>query len=108
MIDIMRVQELKERMDKGDELILVDCRETEEYHQGHIEGARLIPLSNFMEGSQVLSDKQATIVLQCRSGGRSLRAAQYLEEEGFEKLYNLEGGILAWQELGLPVATPSG
>ncbi len=106
MIDFMKVEELKELMDKGEELILVDCREVEEYNQGHIKGSKLIPLSNFGENSKSLTNKKATIILQCRSGKRSLTAAQHLNNEGYEKLYNLEGGILAWQKSGFPIETP--
>jgi len=106
MINSMTVSELKEQMDKKEDLILVDCRELEEWNNGHIHGATLIPLSSFEEDSKVLKHKQAKVVLQCRSGKRSLRAAMYLQDQGFEDLYNLEGGILDWVENGFPVSIP--
>lgn len=102
MIDLMNVDQLKEKLDTKAEIILIDCREKEEWDAGHIEQAQFIPLSNLEEGAKTLTDKSATYVLQCRSGARSMRACQYLQGEGFENLYNLEGGILAWQEKGFP------
>ena len=106
MIHSIGVEELKKFIDEDQSFILVDCREIQEYQQGHIKGAKLIPLSDFEKACQCLSsDKEKTIVLQCRSGKRSLKAAQYLNGEGYQKLYNLEGGILAWQNEGLPIET---
>jgi len=93
---------LKEKLDKGENIILVDCREQDEWDDGHIEQASLMPLSNFESEAEKLTDKNAEIILQCRSGKRSLQAATYLEEQGFSNLTNLEGGILGWIEQGLP------
>lgn len=103
MIGNMTVQELKEKLDKGEELVLIDCREQNEWDEAHIEAAQFLPLSNFDEEMKKLSGKeQATIVCQCRSGKRSLTAASKLQDEGFETLFNLDGGILAWIEAGFP------
>lgn len=103
MIGNMTVQELKEKLDKDEELILIDCREQNEWDEAHIEQAQFLPLSNFEEEMKKLEGKeQATIVCQCRSGKRSMTAAMQLQGEGFENLFNLEGGILAWNEAGYP------
>lgn len=107
MIDTMTVNELKEKMDTNQDIVLVDCRELEEWNSGHIHGATLIPLSSFEEDSKILKNKNAKIVIHCRSGKRSLRACQLLNDEGFENLYNLEGGILAWEKEGLPIQKPN-
>ncbi|AYF45706.1 MULTISPECIES: rhodanese-like domain-containing protein [Halobacteriovorax] len=104
MINFMEVGELKDLMDKNTDLILVDCREQDEWDAGHIEEAIFIPLSDFAnQYANHLKDKSKKIVVQCRSGKRSLNACQFLLEEGFEDLYNLEGGILAWGESGYPI-----
>ncbi len=104
MIGSMTVQELKEKLDKGEELLLIDCREQNEWDESHIEAAEFMPLSNFDEEMKKLEEtnKEKVIVCQCRSGRRSLTAAMKLQDEGFETLFNLEGGILAWLEAGYP------
>ncbi|MEC7278217.1 MAG: rhodanese-like domain-containing protein [Bdellovibrionota bacterium] len=102
MIGSMTVTELKQKLDQNEELVLIDVREQGEWDEAHIEAAQFLPLSNFQEEMKKLSDKGATIVCQCRSGKRSLNAAMMLQDEGFENLYNLEGGILAWVEAGFP------
>lgn len=102
MIGSMTVQELKEKMDKGEELVLIDCREQNEWDEAHIEEALFLPLSNFEEEMKKLTNPEAVVVCQCRSGKRSLNAAMQLQDEGFENLFNLEGGILAWIEAGYP------
>lgn len=104
MIGNMTVQELKEKLDNDEELLLIDCREQNEWDEGHIEAAQFMPLSSFDEEIKKLADtnKQKLIVCQCRSGRRSLNAAMKLQDEGFETLFNLDGGILAWEEAGYP------
>lgn len=103
MIGSMTVQELKEKLDKKEELILIDCREQGEWDEAHIEQAQFLPLSNFEKELKKLDENTTkTIVCQCRSGKRSLKAATMLQDEGFENLYNLEGGILAWLDEGYP------
>lgn len=106
MIKSMDVTELKERIEGGDDYILVDCREINEWNEGHIPTALFIPLSEFQaEWKKHLTDadKNKEIILQCRSGRRSLSAAQILLSEGFENLNNLDGGILDWQDRGYKI-----
>lgn len=100
MIGNMTVSELKTKMDNNEDFILIDVREQPEWDEAHIEGALFLPLSNFEEEMKKLTDTSKTIVCQCRSGKRSLTAASFLQNEGFENLFNLEGGILAWNEAG--------
>lgn len=102
MIGSMTVQELKEKLDNNEDLILIDVREQNEWDEAHIDQAQFLPLSNFQEEMGKLNDKDKTIVCQCRSGKRSLNAALMLQGEGFENLFNLEGGIMAWTEAGYP------
>lgn len=106
MISSMNVTELKNKIEKKEEHILIDCREQDEWDAGHISSALFVPLSQFGEKfSQYLTDadKEKTIILQCRSGRRSLNACQILMSEGFENLFNLEGGIMAWEENGYEI-----
>ena len=106
MIYLMNACELKSKMDKEDSLTVIDCREQDEWDTEHIEGALHLPLSSFEQGIEEIKNlKDRPIVLQCRSGRRSLRACKILSDKGFEELYNLEGGILSWIEQGYAVKT---
>ncbi|HEX2077747.1 MAG TPA: molybdopterin-synthase adenylyltransferase MoeB [Longimicrobium sp.] len=91
--------ELKERLDRGDRLTIIDVREPFEWEIGNLEpyGARLIPLKQVPERMDEI-DPGEEIVLQCRSGGRSAQALGFLRCHGYERLLNLKGGILAWSD----------
>ena len=86
------------------EVALIDVREPGEYvgELGHISGAKLIPLATIPEHIPGLS-KDETVVFVCRSGGRSARAAAFAQSLGIENAYNMKGGMLLWNSLGLPV-----
>jgi adenylyltransferase/sulfurtransferase len=88
------VKDLKRRIDAGEDLFILDVREPFEYQIANI-GGKLIPQG---EVPQRLSeiDRNREIVVQCKSGGRSQRIAEYLHEVGYPKVINLAGGILAW------------
>jgi rhodanese-related sulfurtransferase len=87
-----------------DSVGLVDVREPDEFtgELGHVPGAALVPLATLLDASAGW-DPQREVVLVCRSGGRSARAAIALAGRGFRHLYNLRGGMLAWNEARLPV-----
>lgn len=103
MIKEIEVQDLKVKLDKGEKLYFIDCREQEEWDEAHIPGATLIPLSEFQQKYEsVLKEKDAQIVIQCRSGKRSMNACMFLLSKGYTDLNNLEGGILAWTQAGYP------
>ncbi len=90
------VQELKEKMDNGEDFQLIDVREDFEYATSNL-GGELIPLGGILiETDKIAKDKD--VVIMCRSGKRSAAAVMQLEAQGFTNLYNLYGGILAWQE----------
>lgn len=91
------VQELKAKQDRGDKFVLLDVREPFEYDICRIPGSKLIPLGNLPSRMSEL-DSADEILLQCKSGARSARALRLLQEAGFSKLANVEGGILAWAE----------
>ena len=89
------VQELKEKLDSGEDFQLIDVREDFEYETSNL-GGKHIPLGGILiEADQVEKDKP--VVLMCRSGKRSSVALYQLEQQGYTNLYNLKGGILAWQ-----------
>lgn len=84
---------------------LIDVRESHELVSalGHIEDIEHVPLATVAAASESW-DKEASVVVVCRSGGRSGRAAQYLEQQGFKHVVSMAGGMLAWNEVGLPKA----
>ena len=89
------VQELKAKLDQGKVWIL-DVREDYEYQIVNL-GGQLIPLSKVLSCKNDIPDEREVIVL-CKMGGRSMRAIELLEEQGFDNLINLKGGINAWQK----------
>ena len=98
--------ELQARITGASPPILLDVREEEEYSDelGHIHGSRLIPLKQVPAKAVELGElKNSEVVAICRAGVRSSTAAAILTGLGFEHVSNLKGGMLAWNELGLPV-----
>ena len=89
------VGELKARMDRGEDVFVLDVREPHEYEINRIPGSTLIPLGDLAERFGEL-DPNREIVSQCKSGVRSARAAAFLRERGFSNVRNLKGGVLAW------------
>jgi adenylyltransferase/sulfurtransferase len=87
--------ELKQRLDRGDALKIVDVREPNEYQINRIPGSVLIPLGDVPKRYSELNPADE-IVVQCKSGGRSARAADFLRSVGFTRVLNLKGGILDW------------
>jgi adenylyltransferase/sulfurtransferase len=91
------VIELKEKLDRGDNFVLIDVREPHEYKICSIPGSKLIPLGEFPRHVAEL-DPAADIVIHCKSGGRSARACGVLRQAGFQHVRNVVGGILAWSD----------
>jgi adenylyltransferase/sulfurtransferase len=89
--------ELKHKMDRGDDFVLVDVREPEEWAIGRIPGSRLIPLATVPERLHELSSADE-IVVHCRSGVRSGKAVEFMKQAGYRKVKNLVGGILRWSD----------
>ncbi len=89
--------ELKQRMDRGDALKIVDVREPNEYQINRIPGSELIPLGDIPKRYAELN-KGDEIVVHCKMGGRSAKAADFLRSVGFTRVLNLKGGILDWVE----------
>jgi len=96
MTDIT-VQELHERMQKKEALNIIDVREVYEYEEFNIN-AKNIPLGELPgRMSEIATDKDAEVIIHCRSGARSGQAKMYLMSEGFTNVRNLLGGMLSWQ-----------
>ena len=94
---------------EGGDVVLVDTREPHEYAEAHLENGRLVPPGLIGdEIAEAAPDKSARTILYCRSGNRSFKAAEQLQELGYENVASMAGGILAWQEQGLPVIAASG
>jgi adenylyltransferase/sulfurtransferase len=91
------VVELKAKMDRGDDFVLIDVREPHEYKICNIPGAQLIPLGEFSKHVGEF-DPAADIVIHCRSGMRSAKACGVLRQAGFQNVRNVVGGILAWSD----------
>ena len=81
--------------------VVVDVREDKEWKQGHVRDAKHIPLGQVGQRASELPDQP--LVVMCRSGNRSATAAVRLKKAGFDQVYNLSGGIMAWQNAGLPL-----
>jgi sulfur-carrier protein adenylyltransferase/sulfurtransferase len=94
-MDEMTVDELKARMDRGDDLVVLDVREPHEVQICRIEGATLMPLGEVPRRFEELS-RDRDLVVQCRSGVRSAKAVTFLRRQGFDRAVNLKGGILEW------------
>lgn len=104
MIKEITPQELKAKIDSGEQYQFIDCREQAEWNECHIPGATLIPLSEFEEKYEsILKDKNSPVIIHCRSGKRSLNACMFLMSKGFTDLTNVEGGIMGWMDAGYPV-----
>ena len=91
----MTVQDLKRKLDEGEEITVLDVRNPQEYEIARIQGSRLIPLAELQDRLGEL-DPAATIVAHCHHGMRSARAVQLLRQMGFSRAINLAGGIDEW------------
>ncbi len=89
------VEDLKKKLDAGENIVLIDCREKDEYELCRIEGSKLIPLSEFEDRFTELNQK-SEIYIHCHHGGRSARACMFLEDQGYENVSNVVGGINLW------------
>ena len=92
------------RIFNHEDALMLDVREDKEYEEGHILDSLHIPLGKLGERMGELANmREKAIIVSCRSGHRSAAACAKLRKEGFETVYNLKGGVLAWQNAGLPL-----
>ena len=94
------------QLNNHEDAVFLDIRDDADYRKGHIPGTIHIPLTQLSERVSELEKYRARPVIACcRSGNRSTSAGSILTKHGFEKVYNLDGGINAWQSANLPVST---
>ena len=97
-VDVQTTHALQEHED----VFLLDVREQHEYDAGHIPNITLIPMGDIPARiAELPTDKE--IIVTCRSGNRSGQITNYLREQGFTNVHNMEGGILAWEAAGFEV-----
>ena len=94
-------QDIQRRIDAGEPLVLIDVREPEEFAVTRIEGATLIPMREIPTSLQQLEAKadEATLIVFCHHGIRSLNVAHWLREQGVPACQSMAGGIDAWSAL---------
>jgi sulfur-carrier protein adenylyltransferase/sulfurtransferase len=97
MIPEISPSEFVRRRDAGEDLLLLDVREPQELEVASVPGALHIPMGE-VPGRLGEIDRNREVVVLCRSGGRSLRVAMFLVQQGFGRVANLDGGILRWAE----------
>lgn len=95
------IEEVKNRMERGENWTLLDVREREEYREGHLDGALSLP-RGFLEirVEETVPDKSAPVIAYCAGGVRSLIAARTLKEMGYENVVSMSGGYTAWKNAG--------
>ena len=89
-------EEVKAKLDAGDEFTLVDVREPWEFETAHMEGAKLVPMGDVPSRAHQELDPEAHIVVVCHHGVRSMTVTAWLRQQGFEKAQSMLGGIDAW------------
>ncbi len=98
-VDVHTVAEVKDR----DDVYLLDVREQWEYDEGHIPGVTLLPMAEVQSRlDEIPTDKE--VIVTCRSGNRSGQVTNYLRQNGFDNVHNMEGGIVAWEQAGYEVS----
>ncbi len=92
-------QSIQKKLKTGEDFLLLDCREADEYAVAKIAAAKLIPMSEIADRlGEIEAYRQRPIVVHCHLGGRSLRVARWLREQGFSQAQSMAGGIEQWSE----------
>jgi len=101
----IEVTELAQLKEKGESVRVIDIRQPAELNAGMIPGAEALPMHLIPVRMNELKQDE-TLIMVCRSGARSAQACMFLEQQGFEKVYNLRGGMMAWAGTGLEIGLP--
>ena len=97
-VDVSTAYALQDHPD----VFLLDVREPDEYDAAHIPGITLIPMGEVAARlSEIPTDQE--VIVTCRTGNRSAQVVDFLRQQGFTNVHNMEGGIVAWEEAGYPV-----
>ena len=103
-ITATQAMELIKRPEAGKPISIIDVRTPREFTSGHLRGAKNIDMSSRDFNTRIGQlDKSKTYLVYCHVGGRSSRAASVMQNNGFNSLYNLSGGIVKWSGMKLPV-----
>ena len=102
MVQTLDAAQLKTLLESDERPRLIDVRTTGEFARGTIAGAQHIELGTLPANVEAL-DPRAPVVLLCQSGGRSAQGCALLDQRGFQRVYNLGGGIGGWARAGLPI-----
>ena len=98
--------DLQSRLQNGEQIVVIDVREPDEFNRGKIPGAYTIPRGVLEMQLDGRLPHEATVVLYCGAGARSALACRSLADMGYEKVENLQGGWHGWVNSGLPVEGP--
>ncbi len=97
-VNVQTVASVKDR----DDVVLLDVREQYEYDEGHIPGVTLIPMGEVANRlAEIPTDKE--VIVTCRSGNRSGQITDFLRQQGYDNVHNMDGGILAWETAGYDI-----
>jgi rhodanese-related sulfurtransferase len=100
-------ESLRSRLDRREDMLLLDIRTPAEVAQGAIPGAELLPMHLIpVRLGEIPKDRD--VVLYCRSGARSYQACAYLMQQGYDRVLNLRGGIIAWARHGFDIGVLEG
>lgn len=92
------------RLERRRQAVVVDVREPHEFNKGHVPGAVNIPLSRLAKDLERLKkQRNKPVIVCCRSGSRAFQGAKVLRRHGFQEVYEMAGGMLAWEKENLPV-----
>jgi rhodanese-related sulfurtransferase len=93
------VAAVKQKLDAGDDFLFVDCREAKEHATANIAAAKLVPMGEIADRlGELEPHKERPLVVHCHHGGRSLRVARWLREQGFTQAQSMAGGIDTWSQ----------
>jgi rhodanese-related sulfurtransferase len=99
-------EEAKQMIGENQNIVILDVRTLAEYKSGHIDGSKLIPLLELEERINAI-DGNSAVIVYCRHGVKSEKASKIFIDHGFDKVYNIMGGLNAWQDAGFPVGSGS-
>lgn len=105
-INEVEAPQLAQWLDQESSVQLLDVREMREIAAGTIANALSVPLATLPMRLKELNRERDLVVI-CRSGARSAQACMFLQQQGFDKVHNLRGGVIAWSQNSLPMVRPS-
>ncbi len=105
LIKEIEVTELAQLKDKGETIRVIDIRQPAELNSGVIPGAEALPMHTIPLRMSELQ-REEKLIMVCRSGARSAQACMFLQQQGYDNVFNLRGGMIAWAGSGLEVGLP--